>query len=182
MDSIKTAKSISDNVFIFIPIVISLILVIIVLELTIGLISNLDPMFQYSLALRFGSMGVILAFITLLFYPLRKIGIHFQKSSQLFKSKFYKSLSTVLALLHPVLGLLTFLLLSLHGFMFLGIFYNFSFDIVVTMGLVSLLFLTVLLISGSFLKKKLSDKKIRLFHFTIALMFILFFILHRFFA
>ncbi len=176
---VKTAKKISENFFLILPVVIAVLVIVFISDFLLTTVSSLEFGLLYSLALNFARTGVILAFIALLFFPLRKAGIHLRGKNNLVSSTFYKNLSSGTALLHPVIGLLSFFFLSIHGFIFLKIMYNFEFTIINVFGAVSLSFFLILLVSGSILKKNMSRKGLRIFHLIISVCFIAFFVLHR---
>ena len=176
----KAAKKINESFPVLLTAVLVLVVLVPVSELLFGLFSRMDPSAVFSAALELGGAGALLAFIALLFYPLRKAGIRLKDRFRFLGSGFYRSLMKITALLHPVIALLAFLLLFLHGFFILGVIYRFAVDRTVFLGILALSALTVLLASGSVLKKKLTRKQLRIFHFSAACLFLLLFLLHRF--
>ena len=56
-------------------------------------------------------------------------------------------------------------LLFIHGFIFLKVVYQFDFSTVIVMGIFALTAITLLFVSGFFLKKKLSLKRLRIIPF-----------------
>lgn len=179
MNVLSAAKKVSGEYFKLLKAAIVLLFLILAAEFSVQLISKLDFGLQYSLAKSLGSSGVFLALIALLFYPVRKAGMKLGKNVSFFSSEVYRNISAAWALLHPVIALCAFFLLFIHGFIFLKVLFNFELTIVNTFGLSALTFLSILLISGSMLKKKLSEKRLRTVHFFISFCFIVFFILHR---
>jgi len=179
MEIESVAKKISQNYKIMVITVLILLAALITMEFFNGFLSQMDPSALYSLALTLGSVGALFAFTALVFYPLRKASIHLRKKIPFLTTPFYKTLSKVAAHLHPVIALLAFFILSLHGFIFMKVLYNFNFSMVLIMGSLTLVALSFLFITGSILKRDLKQKKIRRIHFPLAALFIIFFIAHN---
>jgi hypothetical protein len=176
----KIAKKISNYYSFLTAVILILIFAILTVEVFSGIISRIDSYKLYTFSKALGGVGTFLAFTAVIFFPLRKIGIPLKKRYAVLSSAPYVTAMKVTAFLHPVIALFAFFLLFLHGFIFLKIIYNFDFSIVLIMGIMALLALTSLFITGTFLKKKLSRKNLRKVHFTIAITFIIFYTLHMF--
>jgi hypothetical protein len=178
----KVVKKISDSYIFIMSGVVLIIFLIIMVEVIAGVFSHIDEYKLYGFSQGLGSVGAFLAFTALIFYPLRKMAMVLRKKYTLFSTKSYMTLSKITAHLHPVIALIAFSLLFIHGFIFLKVIYQFDFFTILTMGAMTLSALTILFLSGTFLKKKLSRKKLRAFHFIMAIVFIIFFALHMLIA
>lgn len=174
----RAVKRLSDFYMGLLTTVLFIILAVIILELTAGVFSGIDTSIIYNFSKALGVIGAVLAFAAVAFFPIRKIGIHLKNRYKFTSTPVYKQIMKVTAFLHPVIALFAFCLLFIHGFIFLKVVYEFDFSMVIIMGVLALTAITFLFVSGSFLKKKLSRKRLRVFHFTTAIIFIVFFALH----
>lgn len=173
------AKKISQNYKIIMITALILLAALVTTEIFSGFLSRISPSALYSFTLALGGTGAFLAFSAVIFYPLRKALIHLKKKIPVLSSPFYKALLKVTAYLHPVIALLAFFILFLHGFIFLKVIYRFDFSIVLIMGIFALIALIFLFITGSVLKTDLTQKKVRKVHFPLAICFIILFIAHN---
>jgi hypothetical protein len=179
MNVLNAGKFISQKYYIILTLMLLLLLAVITGEVVYGIFSNNDPGFLYEFGKSLAGIGILFGFTALLLFPVRRTGRALKNRVQFFSSRFFTTLSAFIALIHPVIGVCAFICLFTHGFIFLKVVYGMQFTLLNSMGAASLLFLTILLASGSVLKKKLSSKQIRRIHITCALLFITFFILHK---
>ena len=174
----RSAKKISEIYMWLLSAVLLIIAAVIILEFSAGAFSGIDTYKVYNMSKTLGGIGAFLAFTAVVFFPIRKIGIHLKNRYKFTSTSVYKMLMKVTALIHPVIALFAFCLLSVHGFIFIKVVYNFDFSTIIIMGVLALTAITLLFITGSVLKHKLSRKRLRIFHFSVAVIFIAFFALH----
>ena len=174
----KTAKKISDSYMVFLWIAVVIMVFTVSLELAGSVFSNVNGYGLYLFAQGLGIAGVVLALTAAAFFPIRKIGVNLKDRYKFTSAPAYRQLMKVTALLHPVIALLAFCLLFIHGFIFLTVIYQFEFVPFIAMGAAALSAITLLFLSGTFLKRKLSRKRLRTVHFSLALIFICLIILH----
>lgn len=148
------------------------LVLILIIDMIKGYLTQISPDILYEFAKTLGSVGLILIITAILFYPLRKIGKYYRKKLPVLSHPLYMSIAKITALLHPLIALFAFVILFLHGYILLVVISDFYFDSILLAGSLALSILFLLFTTGSFLKKNLSSKKIRIFHFSISFVFI----------
>ncbi|MFW6366073.1 MAG: hypothetical protein ACOC2H_06320 [Spirochaetota bacterium] len=150
-----------------------------VAESLFGIFSRSDPEFLYTFAILTAQIGTVLALFSVLFYPLRKAGEWLNGRHRFFSSATYISAATVAAHIHPVVALLGFFLVTLHGFIFLKVVYRMHVTIVNAFGISALVMFAALLVTGTRLRVYVSHSRLRRFHLLFAVLFLALYYLHR---
>lgn len=176
----KRRKFIDSRVFPFFKFVTPLFFITyLLMDLSLGLEKIVPATLFWPLGTGAGSTAVLLILISLIFFIVRTAQKRSGEKLTVLRSKSMLAGNAILAALHPVLALVAVLLFLIHGHLLFVKVYQYSIDLIILSGLGGIVLVGAMTTSGMFLKRKLGDKKRRMFHRIGALFFFAVLILHR---
>ena len=129
-----------------------------------------------------GKTAFMLGFVATLYYGVRDSFVTARKMHVPISAKvdsFVKYWITVLRLAHPLLGVLVFSVVLLHGYIMWRIWAGGHFNFEVETGLMAAAILVVVAVSGLFVRWMPKLTKLRYVHRLVGLLFVLSFVIHK---
>ncbi|MBN1501619.1 MAG: hypothetical protein JW982_15785 [Spirochaetes bacterium] len=176
---VQLSKKISDSYFVTAAVLLVLSAAFVISDHVFNLTAGFDSGFIYSAAKNSGGIGILVLLTAFCFYPFRRMFLYLKKKNRLSGNEFIPRVVVIWSNLHPVLAAVGIVMVFMHGYVFLKVVYEYQFMLFTLMGFISLLALLVLISSGTMIKKKMQNSKLRKFHRIFVIVFFMFFILHR---
>lgn len=129
-----------------------------------------------------GKAAFTLGFIATLYYGVRDVFVTLRKLKApipAWLDSMVKYWITVLRLMHPLLGVLVFSVVLLHGYVIWQIWAAGNFSYAVDTGLMAAAILVVVAVSGMFVRWLPKLTKLRYVHRLVGILFVLSFVIHR---
>ncbi len=132
-----------------------------------------------------GKAAFFLGFVATLYYGVRDVFVTLRKMHApmpVWLDSIVKYWITVLRLMHPLLGVLVFSVVLLHGYVIWQIWAAGNFNYAVDTGLMAAAILVMVAVSGLFVRWMPKLTKLRYVHRLVGILFVLSFVIHRFVA
>ena len=129
-----------------------------------------------------GKAAFILGFVATLYYGVRDVFVTLRKMQTpipAWLEGMVKYWITVLRLAHPLLGVLVFSIVLLHGYIIWQIWAAGNFSYAVDTGLMAAAILVMVAVSGLFVRWLPKLTKLRYVHRLVGILFVLSFVIHR---
>lgn len=176
----QLSKKISGFYFRYVQILFTILFAFFSADIFFNYFESIDKGKLYLFAKELGGIGTALSILSVLFYPARKYYLFMKRRGKFQGNKTLPKVMIILSNIHPMVAVTGLLFLMVHGYLFVKVILSLHMSFLVIAGIISLSGIMFLFISGSFIKVKMSDKKLRYFHMFFAAIFIIFFVLHRY--
>ncbi len=131
---------------------------------------------------RIGEAAFVLGFVATLYYGVREVFVTLRKMHApipVWLESMVKYWIMVLRLAHPLLGVLVFSVVLLHGYIIWWIWAAGNFNYAVGTGLMAAAILLMVAVSGLFIRWMSKLTRLRLVHRLVGILFVLSFVIHR---
>ena len=129
-----------------------------------------------------GKAAFVLGFVAVLYYGVRESFVVLRRKQVILPAwldSVLKYWISVLRWVHPLVGVLVASVLLLHGYVMWWIWAAGNFSFAVLTGLIAAAVMTVVALSGLFIRRMPKQTMLRYVHRTAAILFVLSFVVHR---
>ncbi len=129
-----------------------------------------------------GKTAFFLGFVAALYYGVRNVFVTLRKMHApipAWLDSLVKYWITVLRLAHPLVGVLVFAVVLLHGYILWQIWAAGNFNYAVDTGLLAAAILLVVAMSGLFIRRMPQLSRLRQVHRFVGILFVLSFVIHK---